>query len=369
MRAVIAGGGTGGHLFPAIAVAEEFKRRDNDAEVLFIGTARGIEARVLPKEGYPVRFLKAEGMLGKSPFGKAVSLFRLVSSIFRSRAILRAAAPDIVIGTGGYVSAGPVLSAWLISIPTLIMEQNLIPGLANRGLAKVVDAVAITYHESMPFFPKEKTYLTGNPVRESILGGKKEDALRLFSLDEGRVTVFVSGGSAGARSINNAMLGAVNFMLGMKDRVQFLHQTGEKDYEGVRKAYRHQGFKAMVSPFIHEMAEAYAASDIVVCRAGATTLAELTALGKPAIIIPYPHAAGHQEFNARKLLEMGACRMILDHELTGETLAGHIKELAGDESLRARMRTQSLALGVPDAARKVADIAESLIKSKRKVKS
>lgn len=361
---VIAGGGTGGHLFPGIAVAEELKRRNGEAEVLFIGTEKGIEARVVPREGHPIRLLKAEGVLGKSPFRKLLAAWRLVGSLLAARAIFRETMPDVVVGTGGYVSFGPVACARLMSIPTLILEQNLLPGLANRVLSRMANAVAVTYHESMSFFPRAKTYLTGNPVREGILKGSRQKALGLFSLDADKITVFVSGGSAGSRNINNAMVNALNYLLDIKDEVQFLHQTGERDYEGVRKAYRKSGFTAMVVPFIYQMAEAYAAADVAVLRAGATTLAEITALGKPAIIIPYPHAAGHQEFNARKLLEIGACRLIRDNELSGELLAGHIKELSQSEEKRAAMRVQSRALGRPDAARKVVDIAVSLAKAK-----
>lgn len=363
---IIAGGGTGGHLFPGIAVAEEIKARDKEAEVLFIGTEKGIESRVIPNEGYPIRFLKAEGVLGKSLPRKALSAWRLAGSVLGARAIIRETTPDMVIGTGGYVSAGPVMAARLMSVPTLLMEQNLVPGLANRFLARLADAVAVTYHESMPFFPRAKTYLTGNPVRPRILEGRREDGLRLFSLEPGRVTVFVSGGSSGARSLNNAMVSALNHLIGLRDSVQFLHQTGERDYEGVRRGYRKMEFKAMAAPFIYEMAEAYAVADIVVSRAGATTLAEITALGKPAVLVPYPHAAGHQEFNARKLLDAGAARMILDHELGGEVLASHIGELAGSEEKRAAMRRQSRSLGKPDAGRRVLDLALSCMNSRKK---
>lgn len=364
---VIAGGGTGGHLFPGIAVAEEFKRREPETQVVFIGTEKGIESKVVPQEGYPIRFLRVGGVLGKSPLGKAAALVRLISAVIKSRAIYKGARPDIVIGTGGYVSAGPVAAAWTMSVPTLIMEQNLVPGLANRLLGKIADFIAVTYHESLDFFPRAKTRLTGNPVRESITKGKREDALRFFSLLPERVTVFVFGGSSGARRINEALMNSLDKFLDIRDTVQFLHQTGEQDYERVRTLYREMGFQAMVIPFIRQMAEAYAAADVVVSRAGATTLAELTALGKPAILIPYPHAAGHQEFNAKKLLEMGGCRVLEDRDLNGAkggVLVRHIKELVASENLRAEMRKHARALGRPDAAQKVVDIAMSLAKAR-----
>jgi UDP-N-acetylglucosamine--N-acetylmuramyl-(pentapeptide) pyrophosphoryl-undecaprenol N-acetylglucosamine transferase len=361
---VIAGGGTGGHIFPGIAVADEFTARHEDAEVMFIGIEKGLEARVIPQEGYTIKFIKAEGVLGKSILRKASALIKMVGSIFTSKAILREARPDIVVGTGGYVSVAPVVAARLLSLPIVILEQNLVPGLANRMLSKIADAVAVTYHESMSFFPRAKTYLTGNPIRRMITEGKREAALEFFKLNPEKATVLVLGGSAGAAAINNAVLNALNNMLDIREEVQFLHQTGERDYEGVRRAYRKLEFTAMAAPFVYQMAEAYAAADLVISRAGATTLAELTALGKPSIIIPYPYAAGHQEFNARKLLESGAARMFPESELTGEKLAAEIKELCSSEEKRREMAKQARALGRPDAAMKVVDIALSLVKAR-----
>ncbi len=362
---VITGGGTGGHLFPGIAVADELRSMDRDAEIMFIGTERGIESQVIPKSGYTIRYVEAAGFVGMPLHRKLAALLTLPVSVFRARAMLGEAGPDVVVGTGGYVSVAPVLAARLLGIPTVILEQNLVPGLANRMLGKVADAVAVTYHESMAFFPRSKTYLTGNPVRPGIAEGSREEALELFSLEAGRVTVVVLGGSRGASTINTMMLNALNSMLDIREGVQFLHQTGEKDYEHVRDVYRKMRFKAMVVPFIYQMADAYAAADLVVSRAGATTLSELAALGKPSIIIPYPHAEGHQEFNARKLLEAGACRMITERELTAERLSENIRELCLSGELREEMAKNSRALGRPEAARKVIDIAMSLAKSRK----
>jgi UDP-N-acetylglucosamine--N-acetylmuramyl-(pentapeptide) pyrophosphoryl-undecaprenol N-acetylglucosamine transferase len=356
----IAGGGTGGHLFPGIAVAEELKKRDGNSEVMFIGTEQGLEARVIPREGYPIKFLKVSGVLGRTFLGKLSSLFKLVRSVFVSRAIFKAARPDIVVGTGGYVSVGPVAAARTMSIPILLLEQNIVPGFANRTLARVADAVAVTYHESMSYFPRDKTRLIGNPIRDGILKGNRSKAVDLFSLEDEKLTVFVVGGSRGARRINTAMMDALNHFLDIRDSVQFLHQTGEEDYENVRKRYRMLEFSAMVAPFIYQMAEAYALADIVVSRAGATTLAELTALGKPSILIPYPHAAGHQLFNAKKVSDAGGCRMLDDKGLSGETLASEINRLVASEEIREAMRRESRALGRPDAAMKAVDIAISL---------
>jgi len=365
MRIIIAGGGTGGHLFPGLAIAEEIKRRDAMAEVVFVGTEYGIEAKVIPKEGYPIKFLRAAGFAGVSPVKKVKAIAKIFLSILDSYKIITDVRPDLMIGVGGYASGVIMLIGSLMSSPTMILEQNCIPGLTNRILGRFVRYICITYQESIPFFPKSKTFLTGNPVRMHILQRDSESGYKLFSLKKGLFTVFIFGGSLGARSINSAVVGALDYLHDLKDKIQFLHQTGMKDYEYVRDAYRRQGFKGTVTPFIYQMGEAYATSDIVISRAGATTLAELTALGKPAILIPYPYAAGHhQELNARKLQEMGAAKIFLDSELKSESLARTIIELYENGAIREEMQKNSRALGRPEACAKIVDIAISLLKEK-----
>jgi UDP-N-acetylglucosamine--N-acetylmuramyl-(pentapeptide) pyrophosphoryl-undecaprenol N-acetylglucosamine transferase len=364
MRVLIAGGGTGGHLFPGLAIADEFKRRDEKTEVIFVGTEHGIEARVVPREGYPIKFLRAEGLVGVSLMKKIRAITKIFSGIADSHRIIKALNPEIVIGVGGYASGAAVLTACFKSIPTMVLEQNSVPGLTNRVLGRCVRGICITYQESISFFPKARTYLTGNPVRMQVLKGSIESAYRLFSLEKSLFTVFIFGGSGGARSINMTMIEALNYLHDLRGKIQFLHQTGTKDYEYVRDAYRKTGFKGTITPFIYQMGEAYAVADVVVSRAGATTLAELTALGKPAILIPYPYAAGqHQEFNARKLLEMGAAKMIHNSELKGEILAENIRELFKNETMRRDMQRISRSVGRPDACAKVVDIALSYIKN------
>lgn len=365
MRVIIAGGGTGGHLFPGLALAEEFRRRDAGTEVTFVGTEHGIEARIIPREGYPIKFLKAEGFVGRSFLRKIGSAVKTALSLLDARRILNSVKPDIVIGVGGYASGAIVLLAGLRSIPTMIHEQNSVPGLTNRILGRIVKRTCVTYHESLPFFPMGRAFLTGNPIRARILRGERETACRLFGLDQSTFTVFVFGGSAGARSINRAVVEALNHLIDLKEEIQFLHQTGEKDYESVREAYRKAGFRGTVAPFIYQMAEAYAAADMVISRAGATTLAEITALGKPAILVPYPFASGrHQELNALKLREMGAALMITDNELKGETLADDIRKLLESDSMRAEMKKAGKGLGRPDACGRIVDVAISLVKEK-----
>jgi UDP-N-acetylglucosamine--N-acetylmuramyl-(pentapeptide) pyrophosphoryl-undecaprenol N-acetylglucosamine transferase len=363
MRVIIAGGGTGGHIFPGLAVAEEFKSRDSSIEVIFVGTEHGIEARVVPKEGYQIKFLRAEGLVGVSTVKKVKATVKTFLSFIDSYNIIKMLKPDVVIGVGGYASGATMLTAFVMSIPTMILEQNSIPGLTNKILGRFVRTACVTYQESISFFPKQKTFLTGNPVRMQILKGDIESAYRLFSLERGLFTVLVFGGSSGAKSINMAVVNALNNIYDLKEKIQFLHQTGVTDYEKIRDTYRKLGFKGTITPFIYQMGEAYAVADIVISRAGATTLAELTALGKAAILIPYPYAAGrHQELNARKLLEMGAAKMTLDSELKGESLAQDIRELYMNETMRAEMQRNSLAIGRPEACARVVDIAMSLVK-------
>lgn len=363
MKVIIAGGGTGGHLFPGLAIAEEFRKRDNTTEIVFVGTEHGLEAKIIPREGYPIRFLRSEGIVGKSFWKKVKGTAALLLSVIDSKQILNTVAPDIVIGVGGYASGAIVMVADLKSIPTMIHEQNSVPGLTNRILGRFVGRVCVTYHESLSSFPMNKTFLTGNPIRHKILKGDRGAACRLFSLDKDLFTVFIFGGSSGAQAINRTMVDALNHLTDLKEKVQFLHQTGDRDFENIRDAYRKTGVRGTVAPFIYQMAEAYAAADIVVSRAGATTLAELTALGKPAILIPYPHAAGrHQEFNAMKLGEMGAAMVVLEQDLKGGELAAAIRKIYMDEGLRAEMKSSSRGLGRPDACSRIVDIAMSLMR-------
>ncbi len=361
---IIAGGGTGGHLFPGLALAEEFRKRDQSAEVVFVGTEHGIEAKVIPREGYPLRFVRAEGIVGKSFIRKVKAMAKVFLSAIDSYRILKAVMPDMVIGVGGYASGAVVLIAHMKSVPTMIHEQNSVPGMANRILGRFADHICVTYQESLSVFPSGKTFLTGNPIRAKILRGEREAARRLFSLEKDMFTVFVFGGSSGAASINRTMVDALNHLGDYRTKIQFLHQTGEKDYKGVREAYRKSGFKGTAAPFIFQMAEAYAAADMVISRAGATTLAEITALGKPALLVPYPYSAGrHQEFNAIKLREMGAAFVVFDHEMNGEVVATHIRKMFEGESIRQEMQRSSRGLGRPDACGRIVDIALNLIKN------
>jgi UDP-N-acetylglucosamine--N-acetylmuramyl-(pentapeptide) pyrophosphoryl-undecaprenol N-acetylglucosamine transferase len=365
MKIIIAGGGTGGHLFPGVAVAEEFIKRDGSARILFAGTRHGIEARVIPKEGYQIRFLKAEGMVGRSVFRKIKAAFLFLVSIFQAMRIISSERPDIVIGVGGYASAGMVLAAHIRGIDTVIMEQNSVPGFANRFLGRFAGAVAVTYQESFSFFDRDRTYLTGNPVRKSILAGQTVDAGSSVYSRRDRFNVLVFGGSQGAHAINSAIMAALHYLLDLRQSIHFIHQTGERELKAVTDAYTQLGFSGKVEPFIYRMPDAYAAADMVISRAGATTLAEVTATGKAVVLIPYPFAASnHQEFNARKLEDMGAAVVITERQLNGENLAGAIRELYENIERRAQMQKASKAVGRKDAAERIVDLAMSLCRKK-----
>ncbi|MBF0565622.1 MAG: undecaprenyldiphospho-muramoylpentapeptide beta-N-acetylglucosaminyltransferase [Nitrospirae bacterium] len=364
-KIVIAGGGTGGHLYPAIAIAEELKKLLAGVEILFMGTGRGIEARVLPAEKYFVKLLDTAGFVGVSWRKKIWAILKMVLAFFEAYSFLRSVKPDIVIGTGGYASFLPVIAAAIQGIPTVIHEQNSLPGLANKVLAKFATKVCITYESSLGFFPKNKTILTGNPVRERMLKATRSEGVKMFSLKPDRFTVFIVGGSAGARSINKVMSESLEFLVEYKDKIQFLHQSGESGYDMVRSAYVGYGFGGTVAPFIYNMPEAYATCDMIICRAGATTLAEITAIGIPSVLIPYPYAAqAHQEVNASRLFLSGAAFMIKEEFLNGKTLSDKIISMYADENLRNRLRRDCTTFGKPEAGKKVANIVVMLIRDK-----
>jgi UDP-N-acetylglucosamine--N-acetylmuramyl-(pentapeptide) pyrophosphoryl-undecaprenol N-acetylglucosamine transferase len=353
MRLIVAGGGTGGHLFPGIAVAEEWLYRSPENEVLFVGTERGIEARTLPRLGYRLELISAAGVRGKGGLSQMKGMALLLYAYAQSRSILRQFRPDAVLGVGGYASGPLVLAARGMQLPCYIHEQNAIPGFTNKVLARIARRVFVSFEHSQKFFPAEKTVLSGNPLRRQILeqvaaAGEKRGGDR-FSL-------LVFGGSLGAHSINSAMVEAAPLLSQQKGSLRILHQTGEKDMEEVRTAYATAGLEAEVLPFIEDMAAAYGEADLIVCRAGATTVAEVTACGKPCIFIPFPHAVDdHQRRNADALLNRGAGFMFLERELTGPKLAEMVLTLMGDPPLLARTAAAARGLARLDAAQCIVD--------------
>jgi len=327
MKVVIAGGGTGGHLYPGIAIARELLKESGN-EVVFVGTAQGIEAKVLPKEGLPVRFITVGKLKGMNLLSIIKTMVLMPMSVLQSLKMLREIRPDVVIGVGGY-SSGPMgLAALGLRVPLFIVEPNSYAGLANRKLGNLADKVVLCFPGTgaQRFFPPKKTVNLGPLVRKGIEQGDRDKALTDFGLEPGRFTVFVMGGSGGAHAINMAMKQASVYLKDVRD-LQVLHQTGEQDVVEVAAGYRDAGVKAVVRPYIHDMAGAYAAADLVVGRSGATTVAELAVCGKHAVLVPFPFAAdNHQEYNAMALAARGMAEVIIQRDLTPEKLAGVIKK-------------------------------------------
>ncbi|HMD14069.1 MAG TPA: undecaprenyldiphospho-muramoylpentapeptide beta-N-acetylglucosaminyltransferase, partial [Bacteroidota bacterium] len=356
LRAIFAGGGTGGHLFPAIAVADELKKLDLGAEILFVGTKDKIEARVVPQCGYAFRTIWISGFHRSFRLGNFLFPLKVVISFMQARSIIQKFKPDVVIGTGGYVS-GPVLRAAVsMKIPTLIQEQNSYPGVTTRMLADRVDELHLTFESSKKYFSqKDRVFVSGNPTRNTLENADTEKASAYFGFDQAQniKTLFVVGGSLGARSINEAVRLHLDELI--KDGFRILWQTGKEYFpEASAAAKKYSSNMISVHQFIDRMDYAYAVADLVVCRAGATTLAELTRLGKPAILVPYPHAAAnHQVENARAMTESGAAEILYDAEVS-ERLLQCVLAVSEDKRL-LQMSEQSRALGKPNAARDIAE--------------
>ncbi|MBN1548632.1 MAG: undecaprenyldiphospho-muramoylpentapeptide beta-N-acetylglucosaminyltransferase, partial [Syntrophaceae bacterium] len=317
MNIIIAGGGTGGHLFPGIAVAEEILKRDRNNRVLFVGTERGIEKRVLPGLGYDLALIDVAGIKGKGLAGTLAAMAKLPRSFLQSVGIIRSFRPDLVLGVGGYASGPAVLIAHLMGVKTAVAEQNAFPGITNRILSRFVDRIFLTFPDTEDRFPKKKSLYTGNPIRAAFLS-----ELAAPPKKEQKFTLLIFGGSQGAHAINRAALAALDRLVEIKNNLHIIHQTGTADFEEVSSTYRGRGFDAEVHTFIMDMPRVYGRANLLVCRAGATSIAELTASGRAAILIPYPYAANdHQTKNAEVLVRAGAAEMILERDLTGERLA------------------------------------------------
>ncbi|MEK6606526.1 MAG: undecaprenyldiphospho-muramoylpentapeptide beta-N-acetylglucosaminyltransferase [Myxococcota bacterium] len=352
LRVLIAGGGTGGHLFPALAVAAELRAGADGAEILFVGTRRGLEASLIPRHGYAIAFIETTALKGMGGAARARSLATLPRALWQSRKILAGFRPDVVLGVGGYASGPVVLAARLAGLPTLLAEQNAIPGLTNRVLGRFARVVCVAFQESASFFPAGKVRVTGNPVRREIAAkaGAAAPASRATPC------VFVFGGSQGAHAVNALASAALVRLSRAGTRLAVLHQTGEADLEAMRARYAEAGVLADVRVFVDDMGAAYAQADLVVARAGATTLAELCAAGRPAILIPFPHAADdHQWQNARTLRDAGAALVFRQEALDDAVLADVIRSLLADPERRARMAEAMRRLDRPDAAAAIAE--------------
>lgn len=356
MKILIAAGGTGGHIYPGIAIANEIMARDAASEVLFVGTARGLESRIVPENGFQLALINSAGLKNVGFVGKIKGTAVLPRSFVEARRLLREFRPDVVVGAGGYVSGPVLLTAKVFGRPTLIMDSNALPGFTNRRLARFVDKAALTFEEALPYFGS-KGVVTGNPVRKEFFDIGAHDLTV-------PINVLVFGGSQGSRAINNAMVDALPML--SKNEIHITHQTGDADFETVKAAYdATYGDEADVRPYISDMVEAFEAADLIVSRAGATTCAEVAASGRAAIMVPLPGAADdHQRKNVEALVRKRAARMILQSELTGERLVHELNDILGDLSNLAEMGKNARSLGRPDASDAIVDMIEELANKK-----
>ncbi len=367
-RVIISGGGTGGHIYPAITIARAIADIE-PTEFLYVGSKIGLENTLIPNEGIPFVTIDVRGLERKISFRNLVTLGKTAGSLIKAEHIIHKFKPDVVIGTGGFVCGPVLLAASLSGIPTLVQEQNVIPGVTNTILSRFVKCVALGYEEAAERFKRKDILVyTGNPVRKDILTGTKDHGRALLGLDPDKFTLLVAGGSRGARSINNAMIEVHRYFRDSKD-IQILHVTGDHEYdrivgqlEGIDGKGRY-GEGSHIIPYLHHMPEALAAADLAVYRAGAVGLAELTVRGLPAILIPYPYAAeDHQRYNAQALVMCGAAKMILDKMLTGRELLEEIVHLKNDPEALKRMAQASKSKGRPQAAHDIAELALSIAK-------
>jgi UDP-N-acetylglucosamine--N-acetylmuramyl-(pentapeptide) pyrophosphoryl-undecaprenol N-acetylglucosamine transferase len=352
-RVVIAGGGTGGHLYPGIAIARELLARRPGAMVTFAGTARGLESKVVPREGFELDLLRSAGLKGRAGLAVVKGIALLPLSFFDAWRILSRRRPRLVIGVGGYSSGPVVMLAAARRIPTLLAEQNAVPGLTNRLLSRVVSAAAVTFDSTVSFFGR-RGFVAGNPVRSEFFEAGEQQS------QPGKVRVLVFGGSQGAHAINVAMVAAAP-RLAADGGVDLTHQTGERDVELVRNAYRDAGLPARVEPFLFAMDREMKQADVIVARAGATTIAELTAAGRAAILVPLPTATDdHQKKNAEVLARRGAAELIEQKDLTGASIADRLLALAHDPARRGAIAGAARTFARPDAARVIVDRALEL---------
>ncbi|MGB6065567.1 MAG: undecaprenyldiphospho-muramoylpentapeptide beta-N-acetylglucosaminyltransferase [Desulfomonilaceae bacterium] len=357
MRLLIAGGGTGGHVFPAVAIAQAVKTENANASILFVGTRHGIETRIVSDTGFPIRYVTARGMRQTGLLNNVLGALELPLGALQSLAIIREFKPGFVLGVGGYASGPTLAAAVLMRIPNAIQEQNSVMGTTNRILSKFVDRIFTSWEDTEPSPPAEKVLLAGNPVRSDLLQG--EGPVK----DPRKLHILIFGGSRGARSINLAVSGNLDLLAPLSDKVHILHQTGAGATEDVKSSYERVGIQADVREFIHEMGLAYRWADLIVCRSGASSLAEITALGKPAIVVPYPYAIGdHQMRNARVLEARGAVKVIPDEKLKNGALMKEIRRISENTQLLNDMSDNSRKLGRPDAAR---IIAREILKAER----
>ncbi len=364
MKAIITGGGTGGHIYPALSIA--FKLKDDGFDILYVGSKKGMETKIVPEKGLPLKTIDVEPIPRKISPLIIRSLFMATKGFFQSRKIIREFKPDIVIGTGGFVAGPVVFAAGLSGFNTLIHEQNVYPGITTKILSYTVDKIALNFKETKKHLndrAQKKCVITGNPIREEILNMKRKEGAKNLNISPDRKTILVFGGSQGAKSINQAMEVVCEKVKDNKN-IQIIYLTGEKNYqqviENLTEIKDHKNI--IIKPYLHNMEWAYAVADLVVYRAGATGLAEITAKGIPAILIPYPHSAeNHQEYNARNLEKNEAAEVITDKDLTGKLLTKKIIDLLNDQKKLKVMSENSKKMGKPQALTNITEIIKKMI--------
>ncbi|WP_075981016.1 undecaprenyldiphospho-muramoylpentapeptide beta-N-acetylglucosaminyltransferase [Bacillus massilinigeriensis] len=367
MRIVVSGGGTGGHIYPALALIREIQKESKDAEFLYIGTEKGLESKIVRRELIPFKSIHITGFKRKLSFENLKTVYRFFKGVHDSKKILKQFSPDVVIGTGGYVCGPVVYAASRLGIPTIIHEQNSVPGLTNKFLSRFVDRIAVCFEEAVDFFPKEKVVMTGNPRASEVLGQDGVKGRLSVGLKLKVPSVLIFGGSRGARPINEAVLKSLT-EFGARP-YQVLYVTGDAHFEEVQREVQLVGNpeNVIIKPFIHNMPEVLAGIDLTVARAGATTLAELTSLGIPSILIPSPYVTNnHQEKNARALSDHGAAFILLEQELTGKKLVEQIDQILLDNENLTNMKKAAIQLGIPDAAKRMYNLMEDLVKKNQK---
>ena len=352
MRAILAGGGTGGHVIPALAIAHELQKTYG-AEILFIGTARGIENRLVPAAGFSLQLIEVGALNRVSLSTRLKTVFGLPRAVFAARSMLSEFQPDVVIGVGGYASGPAMLAAVMMHIPTLAFEPNVVPGFTNRMVAHWVSAAAVHFEETAKYFRHAE--VTGVPVRQAFF----DIAGKIAQHD--RPTLLVFGGSQGAHAINQAMMQCLPELMKQAPDIHVIHQTGERDYNDAQAAYQRAGVSAEVFPFINDMPAFFARADLLLCRSGASTVAEITAAGKPAIFVPLPTAADdHQRVNAQALERAGAAVVLEETKLDEVWLVETVSNLLGDSSRLRRMSEAARSLAHPDAAKDIGAMAAKL---------
>lgn len=366
MKIVVSGGGTGGHIYPALAFIKEVKRQHPDVEFLYIGTENGLEKNIVKRENIPFQSIEITGFKRKLSFENVKTIIRFLKGVRMSKKYLKEFKPDAVIGTGGYVCGPVVYAASKLGIPTIIHEQNSLPGLTNKFLSRYVDKVAICFEEARDFFPKEKVAFTGNPRGSEAVSVKEGQSLESLGLERAKKTALIFGGSRGAAAINKAVVEMQPEL--KKKNYQVLYVSGEVHFDKVKAELEKigQADNMIALPFLHKMPEFLKKIDLIISRAGATTIAEVTALGLPSILIPSPYVtANHQEVNAKALSDNQAAIVIKESELDGNSLIGALDEVMENDQKRKKMADEAKALGVPDAALRLYQLLDELHGKKR----